>query len=97
MTLMIPEWLGRVEVGRTYKNLREFTEQVMLQEWVVNEPHQFIIDTLNFFFEVERTKSARGYKRAFTIVGIKPFTVHLLGIQKDLIEQGYVDDVKFKL
>lgn len=97
MALVIPSWLSKVQVGYTYKNLREFHEIVMEQEWVVNEPHQYIYDILEFYFEISREKTSRGHKRAFTIVGIKDFTVRLLEMQQELIEQGYVDDVRFKL
>lgn len=96
MALVIPSWLSKVEVGKTYKDLREFHEIVMMKEWVRNEPHDYIFQILEFYFDIERTKTSRGHKRAFTILGIKPFTVHLLSIQKDLIERGYTDDVRFK-
>ena len=97
MALVIPSWLSKVQVGCTYKNLREFHEIVMEQEWVVNEPHDYIFQILDFFFVLEREKTSRGHKRAFKIVGIKPFTVHLLEMQEELRQQGYTEDVRFKL
>lgn len=97
MALVIPEWLHRVQIGETYKNLRVFHEEVMQKQWIVNEPHDYIFQILDFFFILEREKTSRGHKRAFSIVGIKDFTVHLLEMQEELRQQGYTEDVRFKL
>lgn len=97
MALVIPSWLHKVQVGYTYKNLREFHETVMEQEWVVNEPHDYIFQILDFFFVLKREKTARGHKRSFVITGVKDFTIPLLKMQEELRQQGYTNDVRFKL
>lgn len=76
--MIVPEWLDKVEL-RTYKNRRDFYQQIGLK-WVINEPHDRVVAQLKNFFVVEQEEG----KHSFTVVKLNELGIKMLEVKKSL-------------
>lgn len=76
--MIVPEWLDKVEL-RTYKNRRDFYQQIGLK-WVINEPHDRVVAQLKNFFVVEQEEG----KHSFTVVKLNELGEQMVKVKKSL-------------
>ena len=76
--MIVPDWINKVEL-RTYRNRRDFYEQIGLK-WVINEPHDRVVAQLKMFYIVEQEEG----KHSFTVLGLNELGKQMLEVKKSL-------------
>ena len=76
--MIVPDWINKVEL-RTYRNRRDFYEQIGLK-WVINEPHNRVIEQLKLFYVVEQEEG----KHSFTVVKLNELGEQMVKVKKSL-------------
>lgn len=76
--MIVPDWINKVEL-RTYKNRRDFYEQVGLK-WIINEPHYRVIEQLKLFYVVEQEEG----KHSFTVVKLNELGEQMVKVKESL-------------